>query len=434
MRISIDRPPVFGRLTQTGMLAKKAIAQNAVKVRPLAPALRLDLWTVWRSALDVCAGRARAITLFAAIGLIGALILGSAATSATQLVKEVVSTGHWNGQYAVQSLPGVIYERVFWVSIAAMGAGTVLIVFARGAIAHGSIYTSQGPEGLTSPIGLAWSAGRMALKRLPGLLCSTCLYGALVTASAVGLMLSWSNVHISIPIRFGLRTKSYLDVDTLLAQSAQQLVSDPAAPGVAWVPELSNLIWARDLPVTNRDPYYMAFQYTERYDDTLFTYNQAEFWVITSASLMALVAVELGLRFRTVASIASPDRHALSATLDGVGLAVRQAGPLAAHVAVFRLVTLLVSVLLVILPTVLVQAILLPRLHTAVLDWVSWVDWQTLRSLTIQITTLCAVAIGVCINVFGVVYDARLWTVLTSGRSVTPVSARRSRQSRHDGD
>jgi len=409
----------MGMVTMT--TASRPLSGVPSKARSKAPAKssyqtllgRFDLPGVWRAAIAVYSRDALPIVLFTLLGLAGAFIVILTTSAAARVVTDAVNLGHRQGHDVLRSLQGVFQTGLFWTETLWMLAGTIVLAFARGAIAHIALQSDD--VSLIATV-------RISLKRLPELFFSICLYGVLATIAAAGLWLLVAHTHINVPTRSGFSgAQKYLDVylraelnnaaDAFMTQGSLEIVSDKEAPFVAWMPLLGNIVWTRDTPGTNRGSVYIASHYPETRQDLLFTSTDPEFWWIATSSLALLTTVELSLRFRTVAAIAPGATNPFRVALIGVRLALRQAVPLALHVSVFRLATLVFSLLFVILPSVLAQSLLLPRLHLVIADWV---PWHSLHTVIVQLTLLGAAAAQACISAFGVVYDARLWSLLTS--------------------
>ena len=383
---------------------------NTIKSTDAVQTTRLGIATgivaLWREAWLACVAHALPMLGFALIGGVGGVLVGSTVFALGQP----------------------------WLIIANAVAGMLILSFARGGI---SALALQGEDASVNFV----AACHATFARLPALMIGSCVYASLITTGAVGLGLALRYTRIHVPLSFRGAQRYMLDLQThefvsnatqsFVAHSARALIPDPGAPFSAWLPELRTTVLLREVnDDVNRYSTTRIVGNAYRYV-SIFTPEQQAFWWITTSSAALLLISEVLLRLRTVQTMKSRGSQNptgfgwLTPLTDSVQFGLKNFGLIALHVWLLRLAVFVFSVLFIIVPVVLMQEIVLPKVMFA-LPW-TWV-WLSAQSLIPQATALCLTLVSAMFATFGAAYDARLYLLLATRADTVVVCHAKSPQ------
>jgi hypothetical protein len=344
---------------------------------------------VWRMALHTLSAHSLSILACALLGLVGVALLG-ALVNAALTFDAYFRTG---GIFPT-------YANTFYVQLYVQaGLGIFAMSLGRGTITWIALCDARG-ERVTLRAAL-----RRSLARLPELLLSSLIYGALVTLGIAGLSLVLRQLRLDVTSvgRVGADFDSMMRV--ISVRVVNGFVPDPGSP-------FTELIsYGRYLLRRSSTNYYWLYAYRYTVSDV-----PLRLWLIGLASLLPLIAGGALLRMRVAAIMDAPQANRAAALGESIQLGARHFGYLFRHGALVWLVSSLLTILFVFIPLALVQYLLIPPLA------------RTLNSLWPYPASTLLFAAGTALitmvfMAFAAVYDAHLYVGLRRAAASSSASA-----------
>jgi hypothetical protein len=360
-------------------VARSAQASNGVSIpaKPVAPVV-----AVWGSAISAFSATAPAILLISTMCMAGPAIACLLASVAFGLDGHARASGPlatWEGTNSLQNRQNAAPIALLFLQAGMVAAG---FAFARGVIAWltanapsdgqtlgaGALRLQQGEVSGADSKGLV-AACREARARFPGLLAGSLIYGACVTAGAVGISAALRDAGLDL--RHAGRRDVSAPARALALRTLDALVLSPGTPLVEFVPALRQI----DLTQRTHQPvdhlYWQEVAPAARGSATVLTTGVArqddvvplQGFLIGLLSIGLLVLAEALLRFIPVMAMCSDRRqrsNALAPALRSIGFGLLHFGKIMKHPWLLRLAFVAAHSLFFTLPIVLMEDVLPP--------------------------------------------------------------------------
>jgi hypothetical protein len=343
---------------------------KAARAKPLAGILEL-----WRAASVTCAAQSMPIIICAIFGLVGAQLLAALVNAALSLAAYFRSDGILSN-----------YSSTFFVQLMVSAVvGTFSISLARGAISWIALTHARG-----TPVTL-FEALRRSATRLPLLLLSALIYGALVTLGIAGLTVLLRQLRMDITSVDRVVTDFEGMVRVVGVRIVNGLIADPGSPFTELVS------YTRYLIRRSSTSYFWLYPYQ-------YTLGEIPLrtWLIGGLSLVPLISAGVLMRLRVPVIIAADQPNRLSTLYEGIRLGAHQAGYLFRHGALLWLITSVLNMVFVVIPLALSQYLLVPTLARETNEL-----WAYPASTLLF--TFGSALIGVAFTAFIAAYEAHLY-------------------------
>ncbi len=289
--------------------------------------------------------------------------------------------------------------------------------FSQGAIVLGVQTFTQG---IITALALYRTRGRSmrtvastTLICLPMLVLGNGVYGVLMSIAAAGLTLPLSALHLDpAQLWAGLTPAHPLDVigREVAAQAVNALLKYPGEPFCSLAQSIRAASFEWKTMYTHLYSSSLVYNYID--PSTSKHVNTLGFWSITISSALLMITVESLLRFRMMIVL----EHTISlrnhaAHLTDLGLrgsatfACRHLSDVILHMWLVRIATISIQVMFLVVPTVLAERIITPRIGQMI--GATWI-----YPICVWLITVSTAWVNSVFTAFALIYDGRLFLAL----------------------
>jgi hypothetical protein len=354
---------------------------------------------LWHETIHTLGTHSAPILACALLGLVGAGLLGAMVNAALTLDIYARTGGIFTNtannfylQLLIQAAIGI-----FGISLA-RGAISWIALNTSGSNLSAPPLSKGGLEGVPStrhpqPVTL-WAALRASAARMPLLLLSSLMYGALITLGIAGLTLLLRQMRLDVTSVS--RVSGDLDsiVRVMVVRVINGLLPDPGSP----FSEVVN--YARYLLRRSSTNYYWLYAYRYTVGEV-----PVRLWLIALSSILPLFAAATLLRLRGAAIMSAPRVNQLGALAETVHLGIRHFGYVSTHGAVVWMAGASLTVLFGVMPLTLAQYLLVPAAARALGSLWPYPVSTLMFTVGTSLVTMVILA-------FGAIYDARLYMAI----------------------
>ena len=369
-------------MTQSSTVSSTVLGPSAT-IAPRSFSLA-RLGTLWPETARLIAMQAGPILACASIGFAGATILAN-------LVSLVVSLS------VTESLSSFFtaYPRIFLLELALEGGlGLFALLAARAMI----VWLALHADPRMPYKGKVWEGCGAALRavwqRLPALLISTLVYGLVICIGLAGVTLLLREWRVDVSSFVRLDDEVDYAAHTMLSKTISALVPDPGAPFSQLIVYGRFLLYRNDITRLARSAFFFIG------DDP-----KLPLYLAGVAGCTAILVGETLLRLRTVSIMAARPNHALAGMRRSVRIGLEHFGFVTSSAWLLRLAMLFITVLFILLPSILAQTWLVPRLARQVSD-----VWP--YPISTFLFACAGALVSVVLGAFEVVYDTRIYAAL----------------------
>ena len=359
-------------LVQAGTVGSTGANEDA---QPVAIA------AIWRATLRTLSLRSFPMLVCAVFGLAGADLLGQIVNSALTFDVFLHNGG---------ILP--TYASTYYAQLLIQaGIGTFAIALARGAITWITLRHAQDDKTMSLRVAL-----RASLARLPSLLFSSLIYGAVVLMGVAGLSLLLRQLRLDVT-SVGRVTGDFDSIaQVFVVRVINSFVPNPGAP-------LSDFLdYARYALRRSATNYYWLYAYRGNIGDV-----PLRIWLIGLTGFVPFAAAGTLFRLFDPAIMSARLPNRLSTLAEAVQVAAQNFRLVFKHALVLWAVGVLLNSVFVALPLVLAQYLLVPALSRSVNSL-----WPYPASTFLF--GISATAISMLLSAFAIVYNAHLYLALSA--------------------
>ncbi len=287
-----------------------------------------------------------------------------------------------------------------WQLLVQMVLGVMFVPMARGVYAWVAL-NHRNPLAATD----AANSLRQTVRRLPVLGFTIFGYGALIGAGALGMLLLFRELRIDTSNAGGsfVAREGPVVARTIGIRTLPYLIPNPGPPYSEGLDLYRVYLRFSSAPVTSTSAGIPVQQPQPAPDDS--------FWLIGAAAALLMLFGESFFRMRINAIMAAPKPHLFTGFVESMRLGAQFFGRLTWHITLLRMTQFLLTVLFIVTPITLAQALIMPEILK-----LSWVTTQYRTLIPIALNALTT-PVSMVFIAFVAIYDARLYLRLRQSQA-----------------